>query len=246
MPALLDNPPLLSPTAEPLLLLLPDALPPLSVQLWRVDEADGDDRDHGTPEIEAGPELAKAEADPERPPWQRGRAGTAIGRAVHATLQLADLTTGDNIAPIARAEAAAEGVAGRADDVEKLARTALRAPTVQRAVESGRYWREIYVGAPVEGCVLEGFVDLLVEDSDGYAVVDYKTDQAATEEELDAKLDRYRLQGAGYALALEPILDKPVTRCVFVFLRPDGAIEREVRDLDDARDRARQILTEGV
>ncbi len=196
--------------------------------------------------VDLDPELAKAEPDPERPPWQRGRAGTAIGRAVHASLQLADLATGDDIAAIARVEAAAEGVAGRASDVEKLARTALDAPIVRAAVATGRYWREIYVGAPVEGRVLEGFVDLLVEEDDGYVVVDYKTDQAATEEELDAKLERYRLQGAAYALALEPVLDKPVTRCVFVFLRPDGAVERSIADLADAKDRAGRLLAEGI
>ena len=46
------------------------------------------------------------------PPWQRGRYGTAIGRAVHAVLQFADLATGSDIPALATAQAAAEGVLG--------------------------------------------------------------------------------------------------------------------------------------
>ncbi|HEV2310306.1 MAG TPA: 3'-5' exonuclease, partial [Acidimicrobiia bacterium] len=55
-------------------------------------------------------EDAEAEVVDERPPWRRGRAGTAIGRAVHAVLQSVDLATGADLDVIARAQAFAEGV----------------------------------------------------------------------------------------------------------------------------------------
>ena len=58
------------------------------------------------------PGLAKEGRDLELPPWNKGRYGTAIGRAVHATLQTIDLTTGAGIEPAAAAQAAAEGVLG--------------------------------------------------------------------------------------------------------------------------------------
>ena len=38
--------------------------------------------------------------------------------------------------------------------------------------------------------------------------------------DLDAKLARYRLQGASYALALEAATGEPVARCMFLFLTP--------------------------
>ena len=38
---------------------------------------------------------------------------------------------------------------------------------------------------------------------DGLVVVDYKTDAWRDDADLDAKVARYRLQGASYALALE-------------------------------------------
>jgi ATP-dependent helicase/nuclease subunit A len=89
---------------------------------------------------------------------------------------------------------------------------------------------------------LEGFVDLLVETDDGLVVVDYKTD-ASEVEALDDVVTRYRLQGAAYALAVEEVVGRPVTRCVFVFLRPDGAHERDLIDLPEARSDVLERLT---
>ena len=65
-------------------------------------------------------------------------------------------------------------------------------------------------------------------------VVDYKTDTARSDAELDAALARYRTQGAAYALALEHVLGRPVARCVFVFARP-RARPSSVRSTDLAR-----------
>ena len=45
------------------------------------------------------------EPDYEDAPWRRGRAGTSIGRAVHAVLQTVDLATGAGLAAIAGAQA---------------------------------------------------------------------------------------------------------------------------------------------
>ena len=48
-------------------------------------------------------------------------------------------------------------------------------------------------------------------------------------------MERYRVQGAAYALALERALGTPVARCVFVFARrPRRPVEREVDDLPAA------------
>jgi ATP-dependent helicase/nuclease subunit A len=99
------------------------------------------------------------------------------------------------------------------------------------------------VGASVDGAVLEGFVDLLVETPDGLVVVDYKTDRAPADVDVDAALARYTPQGAAYALAIEQVLDRPVRRCVFVFARDGGpAVEREIADLPAAVTAARETL----
>ena len=178
--------------------------------------------------------VEKDEPVDDRPAWRRGRAGTSVGRAVHAVLQTVDLATGDDLDSTARAQALAEGIPQREAEIRALARSVLQSSTVRGAVTGGRYWREVPVAAVVDGVTVEGFVDLLIETLEGLVVVDYKTDQIPTDEELDAAMERYRAQGAAYALALERALGTPVARCLFVFARRRRAVEREVDDLPAA------------
>jgi ATP-dependent exoDNAse (exonuclease V) beta subunit len=178
----------------------------------------------------------------DRSPWRRGRAGTAIGRAVHAVLQTVDPATGDGLAPTARAQALAEEVPEAEAEIAALARSVLDAAVVRSAV-GRRSWREVPVAATVDGKLLEGFVDLLVEAEDGLVVVDYKTDRVPGDADVDAALARYTPQGAAYALAIEQVLDRPVRRCVFVFAREGApAVEREIADLPTAVAAAREAL----
>jgi ATP-dependent exoDNAse (exonuclease V) beta subunit len=168
------------------------------------------------------------EPDAEAPPWRRGRAGTSIGRAVHAVLQSVDLATGDGARELAQAQAAAEGVDAQADEVERLVRAAVASPAVREAV-AHRHWREVYVAAPVGDITVEGFVDLLYESPEGLVVVDYKTDAVRSEADVDAAVERYRLQAAAYALALKQSLGgRAVARCTFVFVSGGRARQRDL------------------
>ncbi len=193
--------------------------------------------------VRADPGLAKDGRDLELPPWNKGRYGTAVGSAVHAVLQTVDLVTGNDVDETAAAQAAAEGVIGRERDIAALTRSALASRTVREAVATHDYRREMYVATRVEGHTLEGYVDLVYRTNDGLVVVDYKTDAWRDESDLDAKVARYRLQGASYALALEAATGEPVARCVFVFLGTDGADERQVSDLPRAIDEVRAFLS---
>jgi ATP-dependent exoDNAse (exonuclease V) beta subunit len=65
-------------------------------------------------------------------------------------------------------------------------------------------------------------------------VVDYKTDQARSDAELEASFGRYRLQGAAYAAVVERALGRKVGRCVFVFARRGGAVEKSIEDVPAA------------
>jgi ATP-dependent exoDNAse (exonuclease V) beta subunit len=202
----------------------------------------------GIAEAAAGPWLpAVAEErdegiDPTRPPWARGRGATALGRAVHAVLQNVDLRTGADVADLARAQAAAEGVPDAVAEVEQRVRAALAAPLLA-GIADRRHWREVYVAAPIGDVVVEGFVDLLFESDDGLVVVDYKTDAARTAGAVEAAYRRYRLQGAAYALALEEHLGRPVAGVSFLFLTEDGATERAVDDLAAAVAEARAVAS---
>jgi ATP-dependent exoDNAse (exonuclease V) beta subunit len=162
---------------------------------------------------------------------RRGRAATSLGRAVHAVLQLTDLATGENLEALARAQAAAEGIPERAADIASLARAALRTDTVQRAATL-RHWREVPVGATVDGTKFEGFIDLLYEEPDGtIVIVDYKTD-AVSRAGIDTRMEKYRLQGAVYALLLSEALASRAMRVEFVFASLGET--RQVTNLDGA------------
>jgi ATP-dependent helicase/nuclease subunit A len=170
------------------------------------------------PVADAG--LAKDPVDLDLPPWQRGRYGTAIGRAVHAVLQDADLATGDDIERLAVAQCAAEGIFGFESQVAALSRSALAAPIVRQAAAGAPHWRELLVVAEVGATVLEGYVDLLVRAGRGLVIVDYKTDRWGVDR--DERLARYRRQLAAYGLALERLLDEPIVGGILVHCRPDG------------------------
>ena len=179
-------------------------------------------------------EVAKEETKDEQEndePWRRGRGGTNVGRAVHAVLQTIDLATGDGIEETARAQAYAEGIPGRIDDIIRFSRAAVQSDIVKRAVESGRYWREVPVGVPIAGGSLQGFIDLLFEGPDGLVIVDYKTD-SVTAEGTAATAAKYRPQAAGYALAIQRTMpERSVAEVVFLFLEPHS--EESMTDIEE-------------
>ena len=149
--------------------------------------------------------------------YRRGRGGTSFGRAVHAVLQSIDLASLAGLEQLARVQAAAEGVGRRESEVVEAVRRARDSEPVAGAVRAARYWREVPAGIQAPGgAILEGFIDLLVEDGDGLRVVDYKTDQVALKE-VDERFAGYRLQGAAYALLAAGVTGRPVTRVDFVF-----------------------------
>ena len=178
------------------------------------------------------------------PPWRRGRAGTAIGRATHGVLQVVDLEAPSDaeVASAAEAQAAAESLGRQATaEVKRLVQRAVGSDAVREAVAADRYWRELYAAVEVDGVLLDGFIDLLYELPDGnLVVVDYKTDALQPGEAVAAAVERYRLQAASYALMLEESLARQVERCVLLFLHP-GA-ERRVPDLQEAMTEVRAAL----
>ncbi|TNU76518.1 DNA helicase UvrD [Miniimonas arenae] len=182
------------------------------------DPADG-------PATEGG--WAKGARDVELPPWSKGRDGTAVGRAVHGVLQSLDLATSEGVDGAVAAQCVAEGVVEHADVVAALVRSALASPLVRWAAER-EHWPETFVGAPLDDDrVLEGFIDLLVRDTDGrVTVVDYKTD-AVPVGALGLRTAYYAPQLRAYADALRAA-GVDVVRAVLLFLNPAGAVERDV------------------
>ena len=194
------------------------------------------------PSDDAG--LDKQPVNVELPPWQRGRYGTSVGRAVHGVLQFCDLGDGHDIDTLARSQCAAEGVIGLEPRVAGLARSALHTPIVRSVVGGFPHWRELFVAATVGDRVLEGYVDLLVRTPDGLVIVDYKTDQWSGPSQTAERLERYRLQLAAYGAALESALGEPIAGGILVRCVADGAADEIVVDgWVDAVDEVRQLVS---
>jgi ATP-dependent helicase/nuclease subunit A len=160
------------------------------------------------------------------------RAGTPLGTAVHAVLQWLDLASLANLEQLAGWAARQSGV--DAHEVARLARLAAGSDPLQRAVNSGQFWREVPVGLDVDGVLLEGALDLLYALPDGsLSVVDYKTDHVA-HQEVQQRANRYALQGAAYALAVSRVTGRAVSRVEFVFpaVYPDRSEVFTVQDPD--------------
>jgi ATP-dependent helicase/nuclease subunit A len=202
--------------------------------------------EEGAPDAEAEPDpgLEKRPRDLDLPPWLKGRYGTAIGRAVHGVLQTVDLATGAGLEAAVAAQCEAEAVPDRAADVRRLVVDALGAPSVCVAA-SRPHWREVYVCTPVDGRLLEGYIDLLYRGPDGLVVVDYKTAATSDPDELDRRVEGYRNQGASYALSVGATTDEPVVRVTFLFLTPDGAVERDLGNLHESVLKVRRLVTAG-
>ena len=162
--------------------------------------------------------------------------GAAVGRAVHSVLQLADPEgcPSSRLQELALAQAHAEGVGERADQVLRLASTA-RTAKVLKLAGHHRSWRELYVGTEVHGTLLEGYVDVLIEGSDGLVIVDYKTDPVSGLGAAERLAAQYRYQAATYALALERTSQRRVERAVFIFANAPEVIEVDAPDLVGAQ-----------
>jgi len=128
------------------------------------------------------------------------------------------------------------------DTIRASVRSALQAPIVASCAKA-RHWKELFVAAPVGDITIEGYVDLLVETPGGLVVVDYKTDAVRTADDLDAKLERYSLQGAAYAVAVEVATGMEIADVQFVFAQASGPIVRSIDDLAARRAEVMAVST---
>ncbi|HEY5625165.1 MAG TPA: UvrD-helicase domain-containing protein, partial [Dehalococcoidia bacterium] len=151
-------------------------------------------------------------------PWSRGRAGTRLGRAVHAAIQSLPLDPDDaTIEAFCRAQAVAEAIPHREDEVRRLVTWVVRESEAwSRAALATRALREAPFVVRQDGAVLEGFVDLLIETPDGIELIDWKTDRVPPDE-VEERLRQYELQAGLYVHGVQTATGRPVTGITYVF-----------------------------
>lgn len=160
--------------------------------------------------------------------YRRGRGATNLGRAVHAALQSIDLLTGEGLEDICRAQAAAEGIDDRLQEVISLSRNALQSETVRWAVamkKSGEadLYRELFVSAELDGTLVEGFIDLLIAGPDWVWIVDYKTDRLNGQQEQKLHPE-YEIQLGLYAWAIKETTKMPIKGATLLYLSSNRGV----------------------
>jgi ATP-dependent helicase/nuclease subunit A len=164
---------------------------------------------------------------------RRGRA-TDFGTAVHAVLERS-LLRDEGVEALAEATAREYGMADRAGEMAAVARRALASDLVRRARPSRRILLETPFTAPLDNMpagLAEGRIDLLFEEDGELVIVDFKTD-AVSANDFEARAAFYRNQALVYAWAARSATRMRVREVVFLFARPDPAIEHHT-PVDDA------------
>jgi ATP-dependent helicase/nuclease subunit A len=150
-----------------------------------------------------------------------------FGSAFH---KMMELTLQGPSPPGREAAAKAAAVSEGAEDMEagilELAGRVLASPLIRKAMASERLLVEPPFSVAFEGGTLRGRADLVFREGDAWTVLDFKTDDI-TVEEVPARLESYRPQGAAYAWAMDHLGISPVGRVVFYFVRPDVEVSLE-------------------
>ncbi len=141
-------------------------------------------------------------------------------------------------------EAALEyGAGGMEEEILALGTKALGSGLMKEAVAAEQLMVEPPFNLPVTGGMLDGRLDLLFESNGSWTVVDFKTDDIRPED-LPARLEAYRPQGAAYAWALDCLGISPVGRVVFYFVRP--GLEMSIEAGPDLLAEGEKLVTAAV
>ena len=162
----------------------------------------GPDR-QGEPDSEGEPDpgLQKRPRDLDLPPGSRAATGRPSDGPCTACSRPSTWPAGPASTRRWRPSARRRPLPDRVGDVRMLVLQALASPSVVEAAASP-HWREIYACTPLEGRLLEGYIDLLYRGPEGLVVVDYKTAATSDSDVLDQRVEGYRTQGASYALTV--------------------------------------------
>jgi ATP-dependent helicase/nuclease subunit A len=146
-----------------------------------------------------------------------------IGDALHKVMEKVSLPDADDLEMWAEAICAEFGIQQCSDEVIDMARRCLASPSVNRAIESGAYQRELPFTLRGERGYLAGRVDLVFRDHDELRVIDYKTDHVAAEEAAEHAREHYGGQTEAYINAIRST--DPDRRCQVVLFYCRAGIE---------------------
>jgi ATP-dependent helicase/nuclease subunit A len=156
-----------------------------------------------------------------------------IGDAVHMVMERVTLSDPLDLEQIADDVCKEGAIANDTADVISMCRACLDAPSVRRAVQLGRWWREVpfmikhaHGGEPAQRAPLtNGRVDLVFRDGDELVVVDYKTDREVTRETAEQHARKHHAgQSEVYAQGLSTATGLKVREVAFVYCKAGAEV----------------------
>jgi ATP-dependent helicase/nuclease subunit A len=151
--------------------------------------------------------------------------GRPLGRAVHGVMELvmlgATMPSQETVNKFINQLVEREQIEDQRVELETRISKLLSNSEIIEALETQDRWPELHLAKKVdEGSIrfVEGFADLVYKASDGYVLVDYKTDA-----DLKASMDHYREQLGAYADIIEEITGEKIARVLIIHARLDEA-----------------------
>ncbi|MFY9550382.1 MAG: 3'-5' exonuclease, partial [Thermoanaerobaculia bacterium] len=177
------------------------------------------------PSYSVSPVTALAHAAAEKPAWESTGRGMSWGRVLHGALEAAmrdpkaDLTL-----HVTNLLAEEERLPGELADVLRVVESVRASDLWERACRAKRRLVEVPFALPAEagGALLQGAIDLVFEEDDGWVLVDYKSD-AISDANRAGLLDFYFPQIGHYRRSWEKLTGSP-TRAALFFIETGEAV----------------------
>lgn len=166
--------------------------------------------------LEMPTSVLDEEAETSGGPPEEG--GPSFGLAFHGVMERLDLANAGNLAELSRLKTMEQGIPTLAEKLATFCRSCLDHPLLERARRAKRLFREVPFFAYLDDRIVEGKIDLLFEEPEGWVIVDYKTDRVSGEA-LEHRFQGYREQGNWYARAARKVTGEKIKEVIFFFVR---------------------------
>jgi ATP-dependent exoDNAse (exonuclease V) beta subunit len=156
-----------------------------------------------------------------------------IGDAVHMVMERVELPDAANLEDVAEDVCLEGDIAHDLPDVISMCRACLASPSVNRAMQTGTWWREVPFmishasngEAAERGPLTNGRVDLVFRDGDELVVVDYKTDKGVTKKTAEAfAREHHGGQSEVYQQGLATATGLKVREVAFVYCKAGAEV----------------------
>ena len=156
-----------------------------------------------------------------------------IGDAVHMVMERVTLPGAQDLEQIADDVCKEGAITEDMADVLSMCRACFEAPSVNRALELGGWWREVPFMIdhardgedPLRAPLTNGRVDLVERDGDELVVVDYKTDKQVSKDTAEQYArDHHAGQGEVYAHGLSTATGLKVREVAFVYCKAGAEV----------------------